>query len=447
MSSLKIFIVEDDDWYCEFIAYNLQLDEEYEIAKFHNGTDCLKHLKERPDVITLDYQLPDFKGEDLLKKIKDFDPDIEVIVISEQEKIETAVHLLKLGAYDYIVKSKDIRDRLLNVIRNIKKQSGLKKQIDWLQSEVEKKYDFEQSIIGSSNEIRKVFHLIEKAITTNMVVTITGETGTGKELVAKAIHFNSPRKKAPFVAINMAAIPKDLIESELFGHEKGAFTGAQSTRIGKFEEASNGTLFLDEIGEMDMNVQAKLLRALQEKEITRVGSNKAIKIDSRIIVSTNRNLMEEVKEKKFRDDLYYRLLGITIEMPALREREKDVIVLSRYFIDTYCHENHLKPKVLSREAQKKLLNYPFPGNVRELKSIIELAVVMSNTSEIEPEDISLGSEDKSSEAFNYDLTLREHNYRIAKAYLKKYNDNVKLAAEKLGIGFSTVYRMLRKEAS
>ncbi len=447
MSSLKIFIVEDDDWYCEFITYNLQLDEEYEIAKFHNGTDCLKHLKERPDVITLDYQLPDFKGEDLLKKIKDFDPDIEVIVISEQEKIETAVHLLKLGAYDYIVKSKDIRDRLLNVVRNIKKQSGLKKQIDWLQTEVEKKYDFEQSIIGSSNEIRKVFHLIEKAITTNMVVTITGETGTGKELVAKAIHFNSPRKKAPFVAINMAAIPKDLIESELFGHEKGAFTGAQSTRIGKFEEASNGTLFLDEIGEMDMNVQAKLLRALQEKEITRVGSNKAIKIDSRIIVSTNRNLMEEVKEKKFRDDLYYRLLGITIEMPALREREKDVIVLSRYFIDTYCHENHLKAKVLSREAQKKLLNYPFPGNVRELKSIIELAVVMSNTSEIAPEDISLSSEDKSSEAFNYNLTLREHNYRIAKAYLKKYNDNVKLAAEKLGIGFSTVYRMLRNEAS
>lgn len=447
MSTMKIFIVEDDDWYSEFIAYNLHLDEAYEISKFHNGTDCLKNLKEKPDIITLDYQLPDLTGEDLLKKIKDFDPDIDVVVISEQEKIETAVKLLKLGAFDYIVKSKDIRDRLLNVVRNIKRQKGLKKQIDLLQSEVEKKYDFEKTIIGSSKEIKKVFHLIEKAITTNMVVTITGETGTGKELVAKAIHYNSPRKKETFVAINMAAIPKDLIESELFGHEKGAFTGAQSTRIGKFEEASGGTLFLDEIGEMDLNVQAKLLRALQEKEITRIGSNKTIKTDCRIIVSTNRNLKEDVKEKKFRDDLYYRLLGITIEMPALRDRENDVIALSRYFIDIYCQENHLNPKILSREAQKKLLNYSFPGNVRELKSIIELAVVMSNTEEITAADIPLGVDDKGTEIFNYDLTLREHNYRIAKAYLKKYNDNVKLAAEKLGIGFSTVYRMLRKEAS
>lgn len=447
MNTMKIFIVEDDEWYGEYIAYNLQLDDEYEIVKFNNGKDCLANLKTKPDIITLDYQLPDLSGEELLQKIKDFDPEIEVVVISEQEKIETAVDLLKLGAFDYIVKSKDIRDKLLNVVRNIKKQKGLKKQINLLQSEVEKKYDFEKSIVGSSSKIKKVFHLIEKAITTNLVVAITGETGTGKELVAKAIHYNSPRKKAAFVAINMAAIPKDLIESELFGHEKGAFTGAQSTRIGKFEEAHGGTLFLDEIGEMDMNLQAKLLRALQEKEITRVGSNKAIKTDSRIIVSTNRNLMEEVKEKLFRDDLYYRLLGISIEMPALRERENDVIVLSRHFIDAYCHENNITSKVLSREAQKKLLNYSFPGNVRELKSIIELAVVMSNTEEIASEDISLGADDKGPEVFNFDLTLREHNYRIAKAYLKKYNDNVKLAAEKLGIGFSTVYRMLRKEAS
>lgn len=447
MSVMKIFVVEDDDWYCEFIAYNLQLDEAYEISKFKNGTDCMKNLKEMPDIITLDYQLPDISGEDLLIKIKDFNPDIEVIVISEQEKIETAVQLLKLGAFDYIVKSKDIRDRILNVVRNIKKQKGLKQRIDLLQSEVERKYDFEKSIIGNSAEIKKVFHLIEKAITTNLVVIISGETGTGKELVAKAIHYHSPRKKGPFVAINMAAIPKDLIESELFGHEKGAFTGAQSTRIGKFEEAGGGTLFLDEIGEMDMNVQAKLLRALQEKEITRIGSNKTIKTDCRIIVSTNRNLKEEVKEKKFRDDLYYRLLGITIELPALRNRENDVIALSNYFIEMYCRENRVKPKALSREARKKLLNYSFPGNVRELKSVIELAVVMSGSKEIEPDDISLGTEEQDTERFNFELTLKDHNYRITKAYLKKYNDNVKLAAEKLGIGFSTVYRMLRKEES
>jgi two-component system response regulator AtoC len=195
---MKIFIVEDDEWYGEYIAYNLQLDDEHDIEKFQLGGECLKQLKQHPDIITLDYQLPDASGEDILRKIKDFNPDIEVIVISEQEKIETAVELLKEGAFDYIVKSKDIRDRLLSVLRNIKKQKNLKKQIDTLQLEVEKKYGFEKTIIGQSKEIKNVFNLIEKAIQTNIVVTITGETGTGKELVAKAIHYNSSRRKAPF---------------------------------------------------------------------------------------------------------------------------------------------------------------------------------------------------------------------------------------------------------
>jgi len=447
MNTLKIFVVEDDEWYNEFIAYNLKLDDEHEITQIHNGQDCVKKLKENPDIVTLDYQLPDITGEEILRKIKDFNPDIEVIIISEQEKIETAVELLKLGAYDYIVKSKEIRDRLLNVLRNIKKQKGLKKQIDSLQLEVEKKYDFEKSIIGNSQEIKKIFNLIEKAINTNIVVTITGETGTGKELVAKAIHYNSSRKKEAFVAINMAAVPRELIESELFGHEKGAFTGAQSTRIGKFEEASEGTLFLDEIGEMDLTLQAKLLRALQEKEITRIGSNKVIKVNCRIIVSTNRNLKQEIKEKKFREDLYYRLFGIMIEMPPLRERENDIIILSRYFINEYCKENNLHPKNIGREAQKKLLSYTYPGNVRELKSVIELAVVMSNQKEIEADDVSFGNDEFEPEVLNYELTLREHNYRIVKSYLKRYNENVKLAADKLGIGFSTIYRMLKEEFS
>jgi len=312
---------------------------------------------------------------------------------------------------------------------------------------VEKKYNYEKSIIGNSKEIKKVFGLIEKAINTNIVVTITGETGTGKELVAKAIHYNSIRKKEPLIAINMAAVPKDLIESELFGHEKGAFTGAQATRIGKFEEASGGTLFLDEIGEMDLTLQAKLLRALQEKEITRIGSNKVIKTNCRIIVSTNRNLKQEVKDKKFREDLFYRLFGITIEIPPLREREHDILVLSRYFIREYCKENNITVKDLSREAQKKLLSYSYPGNVRELKSVVELAVVMSNNQEIETEDIKFGNDELEPEVMNYELTLREHNYRIVKSYLRKYDENVKIAAEKLGIGFSTIYRMLKEETT
>ena len=441
---MRIFIVEDDEWYGEYIAYNLQLDDEHDVRIFQLGNECLQHLKEQPDIITLDYQLPDVDGEEILRKIKDFNPEIEVVVISEQEKIETAVELLKQGAFDYIVKSKDIRDRLLSVLRNIKKQKSLKKRIDTLQQEVEKKYGFEKTIIGKSKEIKGVYSLIEKAIKTNIVVTVSGETGTGKELVAKAIHFNSGRRKAPFVAINMAAVPRELIESELFGHEKGAFTGAQATRIGKFEEADIGTLFLDEIGEMDLSLQAKLLRALQEREITRLGSNKVVEIKCRIIVATNRNLKQEVKAKKFRDDLYYRLFGITIEMPPLRGRSSDILLLSRYFINEYCNENGLEIKSLSKEAQKKLMSYHYPGNIRELKSVIELAIVMSNENEIVAEDLTFGGDEFDPDTMNYELTLKEHNYKIVHSYLKKYNDNVKLAADKLGIGFSTIYRMLKK---
>jgi two-component system response regulator AtoC len=445
MPELEIFVVEDDEWYAEFISYTLSLDQDVRVTKFLNGEDCIKNLKSNPDVITIDYRLPDMSGETLLKSIKDFNPDIEIVVISEQEKIEIAVELLKLGAYDYIVKSKDIRERLLNVIRNLKKQSELKKQLVNLQSEVEKKYDFEKLIIGQSKPVKKIFGLIEKAINTNISVTITGETGTGKDLVAKAIHYNSERKKKPFVAINMAAIPRELVESELFGHEKGAFTGAHISRKGKFEEADGGTLFLDEIGEMDLTLQAKLLRALQEKEVTPVGSNKSIKVNCRILVATNKNLLQRVKTGSFRDDLYYRLFGLGINMPPLRERDNDILILAKYFMKAYCKENNMMVKVLSREAQKKLMAYTYPGNVRELKSVIELAVVLSNNLEIEAEDINFSEDETLPEMVNRELTLREHNLRIVKSYLKKYDGNVKEAAKKLDIGFSTIYRMLKEE--
>ena len=444
---MKIFIVEDDEWYNEYISYNIELDDSHEIQKYQLGQDCLNNLKDQPDLITLDYQLPDISGEEILKRIKNFNPNIEVLIISEQEKIETAVKLLKEGAFDYIVKTKDIQDRLLSVIRNIKKQKRLEKQIDSLQQEVEKKYRFEKTIVGQSKEIKQIFALIEKASNTSIVVTITGETGTGKELVAKAIHYNSERKKEPFVAINMAALPPELIESELFGHEKGAFTGAQNVRVGKFEEADSGTLFLDEIGEMDLSMQAKLLRALQEREITRLGSNKIIKLKCRIIVATNQNLKEEIKEKNFREDLYYRLFGITIEMPPLRDRGKDILVLSKHFIKEYCNENDLPIKYLSTDAQQKLLSYHYPGNIRELKSVVELAIVMSNGENIEMQDITFGSDEHDPQAINFELTLAEHNLRIVQSYLKKSNNNVKEAAQKLGVGFSTIYRMLKKHES
>ncbi|MEQ8881310.1 MAG: sigma-54 dependent transcriptional regulator, partial [Cyclobacteriaceae bacterium] len=313
-----------------------------------------------------------------------------------------------------------------------------------LQTEVEKKYDFQKTIIGQSNPIKQVFRMMEKATTNNITVVVQGETGTGKEMVAKAIHYNSPRKKAPFIAVNMSAIPHDLAESELFGHEKGSFTGAANRHIGKFEQAKGGTLFLDEVGEMELTLQAKLLRALQEKEITRVGGSETIKTDCRIIAATNKNLLDEMKKGNFREDLYYRLFGLPIELPPLRDRDKDAAILAKYFVSNFCKENDMEEKSLSKEALQKLLGYPFPGNIRELKAVVELAVVMSDKELIEVDDITFAQPDPVTEVYSEELTMREYEYKIIKMYLKNNNDDIKTVAKKLDIGQSTIYRILKE---
>jgi DNA-binding NtrC family response regulator len=440
-----IFIAEDNEWYNKLLAHNLALNPDYVIEQFYTGKALLQSLEKKPDVITLDYRLPDMDGHTILKKIKDEYPDIEVIMISEQDEIEVAVETLKSGAFDYLVKSNDIRDRLLNTVNNIRKNVGLKEKISTLQHEVQGKYSFEKTIIGTSPPLQKVFDLISKAITSNITVMITGETGTGKEVVAKAIHYNSDRRQNPFVAINMAAVPAELIESELFGHEKGAFTGAVSRRKGKFEEAEGGTLFLDEIGEMDLNFQAKLLRALQEREVTRVGSNTPVKVNCRILVATNKHLLEEVKNGKFRDDLYYRLFGLQIHLPPLRERDKDILVLAKHFVKLFCQENKQAEKLFSESARQKLLSYSWPGNIRELKSVVDLAVLMSDGDQIEAHDITLSRADNLPNVISEELTMREYNHRIIAIYMKKYDNNTKLVADKLGIGQTTVYRMLKED--
>lgn len=444
--AFKIFVVEDDEWYSRLLVHTLSLNPDYEIQSFANGKDCLANLHQEPDVITLDYRLPDMKGLDVLKQIKEINEDIQIILISEQDDIEVVVTLLQNGAFDYIVKSKDIRERLLNTVSNIRQGSNLKKEIVTLRQEVKKKYSEPNTIIGNSAATRKVYELIEKATRTNITVTITGETGTGKELVAKAIHYNSNRSKQPFVPVNVAAIPKDLIESELFGHEKGAFTGAAFRRIGKFEEAHGGTLFLDEMAEMDISLQAKLLRALQEKEIIRIGSNIPVKFDCRIIIATNKDLQDEIQKGNFRQDLYYRLYGLPIELPPLRDRENDVIILARHFIQVFCQENKMKTKTLTPEASSRLLSYSFPGNIRELKSVIELAVTLADRDEITADHIVLGrGPDLLSDLFSQELSLREYDIRIVKKFLEKYENNVKLVAEKLDLGVATIYRMLKED--
>lgn len=441
----KIFVVEDDEWYNRLLVHNLSLNPDYDIESFSTGRDCLNNISKNPDVVTLDYRLPDMQGLEILKKIKEENEEIQVILISEQDEIDVVVELLKYGAYDYIVKSKDIRERLLNTVQNIRNGVSLKKEIVSLRNEVKRKYSYQNTIFGNHPSMQNIFSLIEKATRTNISVTISGETGTGKELVAKAIHYNSAKAGKPFVAVNMAAIPKDLTESELFGHEKGSFTGANYRRIGKFEEANGGTLFLDEITEMDISLQAKLLRALQEKEIVRIGSNKPVKTDCRIIVATNQNLQDTVLKGNFRQDLYYRLYGFPIELPPLRERGNDIIVLATHFIKDFCGENKITPKNLSKEAVEKLLSYSFPGNIRELKSVIELAITLSDNDEITSENIYLGNNALIEETIAREMTLREYNIRVVKKYLEKYDNNTKLVAEKLDIGTATIYRMLKED--
>ncbi len=443
MNHFKLFIVEDDKFYGELLKRHLQLNPDNEVILYTNGKDCLSNIHKHPDLVLLDYGLPDISGSEVMRKIYIEYPTIPIVIVSGQEDVKTALDLLKQGAYDYFVKDDDTKDRIWNLINKLRENRKLKTEIDILKEEVGIKYNF-KNIKGSSTAIKNVFKLMHKALKTRITVSITGETGTGKELVAKAIHYNSQYRNAPFIAVNVAAVPSELIESEMFGHVKGAFTGAISSRIGKFEEANGGTIFLDEIGEMNLNMQTKLLRVLQEKELTRVGGNKVINLNSRIIVSTNLNLSEEVKKGNFREDLYYRLLGLPIDLPPLRNRGNDIIILAKHFINEFCKENEMPTKTLSNEANTKLLKYSYPGNVRELKAIIELAVVLADDDKIEADNINFNSSDSVSNFLFDECTLAEYNKQIINFFLKKYDNNVMLAANKLNIGKSTIYRMIKE---
>lgn len=442
-SEYSIMIVEDDPWYGKVLEYHLSMNPDYKVTRYLTGKECLQNLYPKPDLVTIDFSLPDMNGEKLLKKIKEDKPDIPVIVISSQEDISVAVNLLKMGAQDYLVKDNATKDLLWNSIIRIRENQGLRQEVEELRSELGQKFSFSNSIIGQSDSLKKVFSLMEKAAQTNINVSISGETGTGKEVVAKAIHFNSERKSKKFVAVNMAAIPKELIESELFGYEKGAFTGAVTRKIGKFEEANKGTIFLDEIAELDLNLQSKLLRVLQERELERIGGNEVVKLDVKLMVATHKNLLDEVEKGNFREDLYYRIVGLPIHLPPLRERGNDVLILAKHFIDSFVKENKMNGIVLQQSAKDKLLKYHFPGNVRELKSVIDLAVVMSDGMEIKSEDLNFISTKISKAFLIEEKTLDEYTADIINHFLNKYDD-VALVANKLGIGKSTLYKMIKR---
>ncbi|WP_044201145.1 sigma-54 dependent transcriptional regulator [Flammeovirga sp. OC4] len=441
---LKIFALEDNAVFSKMLHYILSMDDDHDVKMFINGRDLLYALDENPSVITVDYSLPDMTGEEVILKIKAKLPQVPIIVISGQNDIQTAVSLFKLGVYDYITKEEDIRERLLNALNKIKTKQSLEEEVQTLRQELSNKYEFDNSIIGNSTPMKKVFQMLHKTKNNNITVSITGETGTGKEVIAKAIHYNSNRKNKPFVAVNIAAIPTSLLESELFGHEKGSFTGAIAKRVGKFEEANGGTIFLDEIGEMDINLQAKLLRVIQEREVVRIGGNKVLKLDVRIITATHRDLSLRMNEKLFREDLYYRLLGLPIHLPPLRERENDVILIAKFLADQFTKANGMQKLTFTKEAKEKLLNYHFPGNIRELKAIVELSAVMCDHDIISDTDIQFSSSQDINTLLNKDLTLKEYTFEIIRSFMDRYHDNVATVAKKLDIGKVTIYRYLKE---
>jgi two-component system response regulator AtoC len=382
----KVFVIEDDEIFGRVIQRTLEQEDNLDVTVFKNGKDFFDNLHQCPDIVTIDYNLPDMSGLEILVKIKEFNKDIITLLLSGQEDVQIVVNAYNSGATRYIVKNDRAMVELVNAVKIQSSNVSLRKEVNELRSQIIDRSKYYQ-LLGESSCILKVLRLIQKVENNDILVMITGESGTGKELVARALHYNSGRKRNSFVPVNVGAIPEDLVESELFGHEKGAFTGANERRIGKFEEAHGGTIFLDEIGEMDMLMQTKLLRVLQEKKICRLGTNKEIKLDVRIVAATNKNLAQLVKEGKFREDLYYRLQGFLIHLPALRERDNDVLLLAKYFLDEFCRESRMPAKSFSKSAMEDILNHSWPGNIRELKSLVERSALISDTDKVEQEDL------------------------------------------------------------
>ena len=392
----RFFVVDDDKHYARLLSYRIDKDADHEVHAFHSGEDALDKLDELdPDLVLLDIMMPGLGGMETLRRLQLFKPDLPVVMISAQGTAEVAVEAMKLGATDYITKGTDDLVKLDAVVKGLKARVRLAREVERLRTEVAAKYGMDE-IVGDSPAMEEVYRLVQKTLRGNLTVAIQGESGTGKELVARAIHFNSDPppgepEVGPFVVVNCAAIPSELMESEFFGHEKGSFTGAHARHIGKFEQADGGTLFLDEVGELDLGLQAKLLRALQNREVTRVGGSSVISFECRVISATNRDILQMVAAGTFREDLYYRLFQFPITVPPLRARGQDVLLIAHSVLADYLERYpRFKGKRLGRAAAGALAAYPWPGNVRELKSTVERAVLISDGDEISETDLLLG---------------------------------------------------------
>jgi DNA-binding NtrC family response regulator len=441
----RILIVEDDDLMRELMT-KILAGEHYHIFQASSGEEALKLLQEQTiDLVLTDLRLTGMNGLQLLTEVRSFDQEIVVIVMTAYASVETAVEAMRKGAYDYLTKP-FINDEIRVMLRRALNQRHLSRENRHLKRELRERYRFE-NIVGNSEAMEKVYRLIEKMSGISSNVLIVGETGTGKELVARAIHYNSERSDRPFVAVNCGALTESLLESELFGHLKGAFTGAIANQEGFFRKADKGTLFLDEISEVSHGLQVKLLRAIQEREVIPVGGREPLRFDVRLIAATNRLLEDEVKKGTFREDLFYRINVITIPLPPLRDRKEDVPLLVNHFLQKYAQRLG-KPSVkILREAMQALVNYDWPGNVRELENMIERAVALCEEDLIERTDLP----DKLTQVKiairdldEYEMTLDALEEQHIKKVLQKVSGDKVKASQILGINLSTLYRKLAR---
>ncbi|MFH0736204.1 MAG: sigma-54 dependent transcriptional regulator [bacterium] len=449
-----ILIVDDEPSILKLITHWVKNQWGYKVKSFINGTDLLKAFgDEDADLILLDIMLPDMNGIDILREIKKRNINIPVIILSAQGSIDVAMESIRLGAYDYFPKPID-KNRLEPAIKNAIQNYNLLKKIKELESNLTKEYSFD-NIISADKSMQDVFKLMSKVLDNDITVLVSGESGTGKELIARAIHYNGLRKSEAFVVVNCASIPRELLESELFGHEKGSFTGAYQKKIGKFELANGGTLFLDEIGEMEMALQAKILRVIQQKEFERVGGNEIIKTEVRIISATNRDLSEMVKQRKFREDLYYRLNSFPIHIPALRDRKGDIVVLVNYFMKLFNKKHNKEIKGLDKKTLKLLYDYPWYGNVRELENTIERCVILTDNeiidNEVLPEQIKAKEKEIDFSSikvgvFDKDevIPFEKLKEEAIKHALGVTKGNIVEAARRLDLGRATLYRLMEK---
>jgi len=441
MTRKSRILIVDDEAAMRQSLHDWLMEDDYDVGMAANGEDAVAMVQEKNwDVILLDMKMPGMDGLETLKKLKEINTEAEILMMTAYATIDTAVQAMKEGAFNYLVKPFDPDEVEMEIKRIISHKELVLENI-LLRQKLEERSEFDE-IIGKSDVMQEVFELISRVAKTDSTVLITGESGTGKELVAKAIHGNSSRCYMPFIALSCGALPDSLLESELFGYEKGAFTGAEHTKRGRFEMADKGTLFLDEIGEISLKTQVDLLRVLQEKEFNRLGGQHVIKVDVRILAATNRDLKKAIKERRFREDLYYRLNVISIHIPPLRERKEDIPLLAEAFVRKYCLEMNKEMVKVAPSALRSLMDYSWPGNVRELGNIIERAMVIGQGSEIVPDNLPFSRKELHPETFPSSLKMMEKMH--IEKILDKNSWNIMRAARELDIDRQTLYNKIAK---